>query len=111
MVDRNRPLAKSYRQSQEEESDEQDEEETMETDSGQESSPPPVRELLMNFIYSLFCPTTILFTFSWIFKISGSKNKSSKRGQFRFLGSWGELFIIDWYMNLMKHTEEFILTY
>lgn len=51
MVDRNRPLAKSYRQSQEEESDEQDEEETMETDSGQESSPPPVRELLMNFIY------------------------------------------------------------
>eukprot|EP00105_Crassostrea_gigas_P037723 XP_019921871.1 PREDICTED: neurofilament heavy polypeptide isoform X8 [Crassostrea gigas] len=41
MVDRNRPLAKSYRQSQEEESDEQDEEETMETDSGPESSPPP----------------------------------------------------------------------
>lgn len=64
MVDRNRPLAKSYRQSQEEESDEQDEEETMETDSGPESSPPPVRELLMNFIYSLLCPTTILFTFS-----------------------------------------------
>lgn len=37
MVDRNRPLAKSYRQSQEEESDEQ----AMETDSSQESSPPP----------------------------------------------------------------------
>lgn len=38
MVDRNRPLAKSYRQSQEEESDEQDEEETMETDSAQRAA-------------------------------------------------------------------------
>lgn len=84
MVDRNRPLAKSYRQSQEEESDEQDEEETMETDSGPESSPPPVRELLMNFIYSLFCPTTILFTYSWILKFQEVKIRVQKEASLDF---------------------------
>lgn len=53
MVDRNRFLVKFYRQSQEEESDEQDEEEIMEIDFGLESSFLLVRELLMNFCFSL----------------------------------------------------------
>lgn len=45
MVDRNRPLVKSYAQSQEKQKEEQDDEETMETDSGSEDSPEPVNTL------------------------------------------------------------------
>nr|XP_022338748.1 neurofilament heavy polypeptide-like [Crassostrea virginica] len=41
MVDRNRPLVKSYAQSQEKQKEEQDDEESMETDSGSEDSPEP----------------------------------------------------------------------
>lgn len=78
MVNRNRPLAKSYRQSQEEESDEQEEsnEETMETDSGQESSPPPVKKFQVHlcFIVHVYTFLSNCYTF-WLktqFKISGS---------------------------------------
>ncbi|XP_056009073.1 neurofilament heavy polypeptide-like isoform X13 [Ostrea edulis] len=41
MVDRNRPLAKSYHQSQELDNEESDRDETMEIDATQENSPPP----------------------------------------------------------------------
>jgi hypothetical protein len=42
MVDRNRPLAKSYLQSQELDNEDSDREEIMEIDATQENSPPPV---------------------------------------------------------------------